>query len=430
MSGELIFILVLVIANGIFSGTELAMVSARRGRLQQKADDGDAGAQAALELQDDPNRLLSTVQVGITLISMLTGVFGGASLAESLIPVLTPLPYVGPYASVVAFTVVVVALTYLSLVVGELVPKRVALQHAEFVAMRMAAPMRVIARITQPLVSLLTWSTELILRLTGQHKFNAATVTEEDIRQMVREGVEDGALEPHEREIVENVFSLGDRSIRQVMTPRTDVYALEADALLGDVVDEMLASGFSRAPVYERDLDHVIGVVHGRDILRMVRNGELNVPVRNAMREALSVPEQGRAVSTLALFQKTQQHLAVVVGELGTVEGVITLEDIIEEIVGDIADEYDDARSPHIVRRDDGSFLVDGITPIDEVIAFTELEISDSDHAQYDTMAGYLLSILGNIPSTGELTYAQGWKFEVIDMDGLRIDKILMQKIA
>ncbi len=430
MSGELIFILVLVIANGIFSGTELAMVSARRGRLQQKADDGDAGAQAALDLQDDPNRLLSTVQVGITLISMLTGVFGGASLAESLIPILTPLPYVGSYASVVAFTVVVVALTYLSLVVGELVPKRVALQHAEWVAMRMAAPMSVISRITQPLVSLLTWSTELILRLTGQHKFNAATVTEEDIRQMVREGVEDGALEPHEREIVENVFSLGDRSIRQVMTPRTDVYALEADALLGDVVDEMLASGFSRAPVYERDLDHVIGVVHGRDILRMVRNGELNVPVRNAMREALFVPEQGRAVSTLALFQKTQQHLAVVVGELGTVEGVITLEDIIEEIVGDIADEYDDARSPHIVKRDDGSFLVDGITPIDEVIAFTDLEISDSDHAQYDTMAGYLLSVLGNIPSTGELTYAQGWKFEVIDMDGLRIDKILMQRIA
>jgi putative hemolysin len=331
---------------------------------------------------------------------------------------------------VVAFTVVVVALTYLSLVVGELVPKRVALQHAEWVAMRMAAPMSVISRITQPLVSLLTWSTELILRLTGQHKFNAATVTEEDIRQMVREGVEDGALEPHEREIVENVFSLGDRSIRQVMTPRTDVYALEADSLLGDVVDDMLASGFSRAPVYEKDLDHVIGVVHGRDILRMVRNGELNVSVRSAMREALFVPEQGRAVSTLALFQKTQQHLAVVVGELGTVEGVITLEDIIEEIVGDIADEYDDAQSPHIVKREDGSFLVDGITPIDEVMTLTELEISDSDHAQYDTMAGYLLSILGNIPSTGDLTYAQGWKFEVVDMDGLRIDKILMQKLV
>ena len=429
MSAELILILVLVIANGIFSGTELAMVSARRGRLQQKADDGNHGAQVALALQDDPNRLLSTVQVGITLISMLTGVFGGASIAENLAPLLMPLPYVGEYAHVIALSVVVILLTYLSLVVGELVPKRIALQHAEWVAIRMAPPMAIVARVTQPLVSLLTWSTELILRITGQRDFNAATVTEEDIRQLVREGAQDGALEPHEREIFENVFSLGDLSIRQVMTPRTEVYALEADALIGDVVDDMLASGFSRAPVYEKDLDHVIGVVHGRDILRLVRNGNLDVPVRSAMRDALFVPEQGRAAPTLALFQKTQQHLAVVVGELGTVEGIITLEDVIEEIVGEIADEYDDAISPHIVRREDGSFLVDGVTPIDEVVARTDLVIPDNAQVQFDTIAGYLLSVMGNIPSTGEMTYAQGWRFEIVDMDGLRIDKIIMQKV-
>jgi putative hemolysin len=218
-------------------------------------------------------------------------------------------------------------------------------------------------------------------------------------------------------------------SVRQVMTPRTDVYALDANARLGDVVDDLLESGFSRAPVYEGNLDRVVGVVHGRDILRLVRIGDLNVPVRVAMREPLFVPEQSRAADTLALFKKKQQHLAVVVGELGTVEGIITLEDVIEEIVGDIADEYDDAESPHIVRREDGSYLVDGITPIDDVVSRTSLTIQLKENAQFDTVAGYLLSVLGHIPHAGEYVVVQDWRLEVIDMDGLRIDKILISKM-
>ena len=429
MGSEIGIILLLLVANGIFSGTELAMVSARRGRLQQKADDGDVGAQTALALQDDPNRLLSTVQVGITLIGTLTGVFGGASIADSLAPQLAGIPFVEDHAETVALASVVILLTYLSLVIGELVPKRLALQHAEWIAMRLAKPMSIISRITQPLVSLLTWSTELILRLVGQRESANSSVTEEDIRQLVREGAQDGALEPHEREIFENVFSLGDMSVRQVMTPRTDVYALDANARLGDVVDALLESGFSRAPVYEGNLDRVVGVVHGRDILRLVRIGDLNIPVRVAMREPLFVPEQSRAADTLALFKKKQQHLAVVVGELGTVEGVITLEDVIEEIVGDIADEYDDAESPHIVRREDGSYLIDGITPIDDVVSRTNLTIQLKENAQYDTLAGYMLSLLGHIPHAGEYIVVHEWRLEVIDMDGLRIDKILVSKI-
>lgn len=429
MGSEIVIILLLLVANGIFSGTELAMVSARRGRLQQKADDGDEGAKTALALQDDPNRLLSTVQVGITLIGTLTGVFGGASIADHLAPQIANWPYIGPYSETVALASVVVMLTYLSLVIGELVPKRLALQHAEWIAMRLAKTMSIISRITRPLVWLLTWSTELILRIVGQRDSANSSVTEEDIRQLVREGAQDGALEPHEREIFENVFSLGDMSVRQVMTPRTDVYALDANARLGDVVDALLESGFSRAPVYEGNLDRVVGVVHGRDILRLVRIGDLNVPVRVAMREPLFVPEQSRAADTLALFKKKQQHLAVVVGELGTVEGIITLEDVIEEIVGDIADEYDDAESPHIVRREDGSYLVDGITPIDDVVNRTSLTIQLKENAQFDTVAGYLLSVLGHIPHAGEYVVVQDWRLEVIDMDGLRIDKILISKM-
>jgi len=429
MGSELILIVVLLLANGVFSGTELAMVSARRGRLQQKADDGVTGAAVALALQDDPNRLLSTVQIGITLISTLTGVYGGASIAEKITPLLEPVPFIGPYASVVALTGVVILLTYLSLIVSELVPKRLAMMHAESIAIRMAAPMNVVAAFSRPLVWLLTASTEVLLRLFGQSANNSAAVTEEDIRQLVREGAEGGALDAHEREIFENVFSLGDMTVRQVMTPRTDVYSLDADASIESVVDDLLDSGFSRAPVYEKDLDHVVGVVHARDILRLVRSNETHNLVRSAMRPPLFVPEQSRAGDTLALFKKTQQHLAVVVGELGTVEGVITLEDVLEEIVGDIADEHDDAASPHIVRRDDGTFLIDGTTAIDEVVGRTQLIVHTNENAQFDTIAGYILSLLGHIPSTGEHVEAYGWKLEVIDMDGLRIDKVLLSRV-
>jgi putative hemolysin len=428
MGGELFLILMLVIANGIFSGTELAMVSARRGRLQQKADDGDSRAAAALMLQDDPNRLLSTVQVGITVISTLTGVFGGASIAALITPFVATLPYVGHQADALSLGIVVLGLSYLSLVIGELVPKRMALQHAEWIAIRMAVPMTIISTVTRPLVAILTGSTEILLRLFGQHTTNNSAVTEDDIRQLVREGTQSGAVEHHEREIIESVFSLGDLTVRQVMTPRTDVYGLEANALLSAVVDDLLNSGFSRAPVYEKDLDHVVGVVHARDILRLVRSGELNVAVRTAMRPPLFVPEQSRAATLLALFKKNQQHLAVVVGELGTVEGIITLEDVLEEIVGDIADEYDDVASQHIVKRDDGSFLVDGITSIDEVVQRTELVVQDPDSARFDTLAGYVLTLLGYIPQAGTVVDANGWRLEVMDMDGLRIDKVLIRK--
>lgn len=428
--GEEFFLIVgLIIANGIFSGTELALVSARRGRLQQKADDGSQGASAALALQDDPNRLLSTVQVGITVIGTLTGVFGGASISASLIPIITPVPYIGVHAESVALALVVLIISYLSLVLGELVPKRLALHHAEWIAVRMAVPMTVMAQISRPLVWLLTLSTEVFLKLTGQRGTNNSAVTEDDIRQLVREGTQSGAVEHHEREIIEGVFGLGDRTVRQIMTPRTDVYALEATTTIGDIVDAMLESGYSRAPVYEKDLDHVVGVVHARDVLRLVRAGELHAPVRSAMRQPWFIPEQSRAATLLGLFKKNQQHLAVVVGELGTVEGVVTLEDVMEEIVGDIADEYDDAASPHIVRRDDGSFLVDGITPIDDVVERTDLRIRDDDSARFDTVAGYALMLLGRIPQAGDTVEAEGWRIEVIDMDGLRIDKVLITRL-
>jgi putative hemolysin len=420
---EFLFILILCVANGLFAATELSMVSARRGRLQQQADDGSRGAQVALQLQDDPNRLLSTVQVGITLIGTFAGAFGGANIAEQFALFLRP--WLGDLSDTIAFTLVVALVAYLQLVIGELVPKRLALQSAEAIAVSMSQPMTWLAAITRPIVYILTWSTEGILSLLGRRQTEASGVTEEDIRQMVREGTEGGALEPAEQSMIESVIRLGDRSVRRVMTPRRAIKALEANARLVDVIDELLEIGFSRFPVYEHQLDNVIGIAHVRDLLRVYRDDPTQ-PVRDAMRPPLFVPEGGRAGALLTVFQRQQQHMAVVVSELGAIEGVITLEDILEEIVGEIADEYDEAAEEQFVRRDDGSFLISGLVPIDRVVHRLELEtLPTEERYRFETLAGFVISLLGHMPSTGDSTDWGSWRFEVVDMDGRRIDKVL-----
>jgi putative hemolysin len=425
---EFLLILILCVANGVFAAAELSLVSAKRGRLQQQAEEGQRGALVALQLQEDPNRLLSTVQVGITLIGTLAGAFGGASIATQLALLLRP--FVGASADALAFALIVAVVAYLQLVIGELVPKRLALQSAEAIAVRMAQPMALLARISRPVIMLLTWSTEGLLALLGRRERDAEGVTEEDIRQLVREGVEGGAIEPQERTMIERVISLGDRSIRQVMTPRHSVQALDGSDQLSLVVDMLLESGFSRFPVYDGQLDKVIGIAHVRDLM-MIHRRDPAAPVRDAMRPPLFVPEGSRAAILLTTFRKQQQHMAVVIGEHGTVEGVVTLEDVLEEIVGEIADEYDAAEEELIVRREDGSLLIAGLTPIDRVMRTLHLsELPADERYRFETMAGLVLSLLGHIPRTGEHVVWERWRFEVIDMDGLRIDKVLAAPIT
>lgn len=420
---ELAIILVLCLANGLFAATELSMISARRGRLQQQAEAGQKGAEVALQLQDDPNRLLSTVQVGITLIGTFAGAFGGASIASQLALLLQP--WIGELSETLAFVLVVAVVAYLQLVIGELVPKRLALQSAETIAIRMAQPMSVLAAMSRPIVWLLTWSTEGLLLLLGRSKNEASGVTEDDIRQIVREGAEGGALEPQEHAMIESVIRLGDRSVRQVMTPRHTMQSIDADKTLGAVIDEILEVGFSRFPVYERQFDHVIGIAHIRDLLRIHRS-DPNRLVRDAMRPPLFVPERSRAAALLGTFRKQQQHMAVVVSELGMVEGVVTLEDVLEEIVGEIADEYDEVEEELFIRREDGSFLIAGLAPIDRVQQTLAIdELPDSEPYNYETLAGFVISMLGHMPTTGTIVEWQDWRFEVVDMDGLRIDKVL-----
>ncbi len=426
---EILIIVVLSLANGIFAATEIAMVSARRGRLEQRAADGSEGAEVALKLQDDPNRFLSAVQVGITLISTLSGVFAGATLAEQLTPSLATLPYVSPYAVPLAQALVVLLVSYLSLVLGELVPKRLALQSAEAVAAFMAPPMSLLAWISTPVISVLTLSTNLLLRLLGRANVEEERVTEEDIRALVREGTEGGTVELQEQQFIESIFKFSDRAVRHIITPRHDVEMLDADATLSEVIDELLASGYSRFPTYEGSPDNIIGTVHVRDLLLLYRRQGEGARVREAVAPPLYVPENSRASVLLATFRKGRRHMALVVSELGGIEGVVTLEDVLEEIVGEIGDEFDDAEVPPVVIREDGSMLAEGSLNVDAVKRLLdEDDLPDEETYRFDTLAGFVISLLGQIPTTGDVTSWGGWRFEVIDMDGLRVDKVLISR--
>lgn len=427
MSIEVLIILALILANGVFAGTELAILGAKRGRLEQQADDGHLGARTALRLQDDPNRFLSTVQVGITLIGVLTGAFGGATFAAQLAPGLRELPYVGAYADQLALGLVVLAITYLTLVFGELVPKRIALLKSEAYATLIAPPLNLLSRLASPLVGLLSFSTQLILRLLGLGNAPEAHITEEDIRALVREGAEDGSVTLHEQEFIDSIFKFSDRAVRHIMTPRRDVEMLEGDASLGAVLDELLESGYSRFPVYEETPDQVIGIVHVRDLLMLYRRKGGEARVREVLAEPLYVPENSRASALLATFRKGRRHMAIVVGELGGIEGVVTLEDVLEEIVGEIDDEFDEASPEPVVRREDGSLLAEGSLGIDDVKSLLDVdELPDEDTYRYDTLAGLVIALLGRIPTTGDVVEWDVWRFEVVDMDSLRVDKVLI----
>ncbi len=426
---ELIIIVVLSLANGIFAATEIAMVSARRGRLEQRAEDGSAGAATALKLQDDPNRFLSAVQVGITLIATLSGVFAGATLTAQLAPNLEALPVIGPYAVPLAQVLVVILVSYLSLVLGELVPKRLALQSAEAVASLMARPMSFLAWFSTPVITILTGSTNIILRLLGRANVEEERVTEEDIRALVREGTQGGTVELQEQQFIESIFKFSDRAVRNIMTPRHDVEMLDADATLSTVIDELLASGYSRFPIYEGNPDRIIGTVHVRDLLLLYRRQGDQALVREAIAPPLYVPENSRASALLATFRKDRRHMALVVSELGGIEGVVTLEDVLEEIVGEIGDEFDEAETPSVVMREDGSMLVEGSLNIDDVKQLLdEDELPDEETFRFDTLAGFVISLMGKIPRTGDLINWNGWCFEIVDMDGLRVDKVLISK--
>ena len=423
-------IIALMLANGFFAASEIAIVSARRGRLEQRAEAGSHGARIALQLLEEPNRFLATVQVGITLISTFAAAFGGDVLAGPLAQLLEP--YTGPrYAEMIALTAIVLLITYLSLILGELVPKRLALQRAEAIATSVAPVMQRISKLAAPVVWFLTLSTHAVLSLVGRSKEQEEQVTEEDVLSLVREGAEAGTFEAAEQEMIARVFDFADCTSRSIMTPRTEIIALSEETALDEAVERVLQSGYSRIPVYQGSLDKIVGILYAKDLLRALQQHEdaarKTFRLGDLMRPPVFVLEHQRVSAVLQQFRQSHTHLAVVIDEYGQVDGLVTLEDVLEELTGDIHDEYDETDTS-VVQRPDGSFLVDGLLPYGDAEDRIGLPPrgADDDLEHFDTVAGLLLALLEHIPTSGETVTWQGWRFEVVDMDGVRIDKVLV----
>ena len=429
MSGiwlQALIIFVLILANGVFAMSEIALVSSRKARLQQRAEAGDAGAARALELAEHPNRFLSTVQIGITLVGILAGAFGGATIAAEVDVYLERFPDLAPYSEAIALGGVVLVITYLSLVLGELVPKRIALSHPERIAAAIARPMHLLSRAASPLVTLLTGSTDGLLGLLGIRKSNEPPVTEDEIAALIEQGTEAGVFEEEEQELVERVFWLGDQRAVSLMTPRHKLVWLDVNDPLEVNQEKMIHHRFARFLVCDGSVDRVLGMVQVTDLWAQLLAGE-PLDLQRSLRKPLFVPESTRALRLLEMFRESGVHLAVVLDEYGGTEGLVTLNDVLEEISGDLTA----TTEPRVVQRQDGSWLVDASLPMDDFWEALELEERrDEPRTDYHTLGGFVFTQLGRLPATGDWFESIGLRFEVVDMDGNRVDKVLVSPPA
>jgi putative hemolysin len=423
---EIAVVLALVLLNGFFAMSEIAVVSARPARLEALARKG-RGARLALGLARDPGRMLSTVQIGITLIGIVAGAFGGARLAEPLAAGIARVPALAPFSAEIAYTLVVAAITYLSLIIGELVPKHLALRAPERVAALVAPTIELIARISTPAVWLLETSSRFVLRLLGSEAAPRETVTEEEVRTLIAEGTRAGVFHRHEQEMIERVLRLADRPVRAIMTPRVELVWLDVDAAPDEIARIIRESGHSRFVVGKGSLDDVLGVVHVRGLLDACLAGR-PLDLQAAVRPMPAVPDTMRVSRVLETLRQARVSMALVVDEYGEVEGVVTAEDVLEALVGDMPEHRLDEEGA-IVRRGDGSMLMDGMLAIDEVKLTLGLD-SVPEEETYHTLAGFILAQLGRVPAEGETVAYGGWRFEVVDMDGQRIDKVLVRRWA
>ncbi|HEX2253995.1 MAG TPA: hemolysin family protein [Thermoanaerobaculia bacterium] len=431
-AAEIVILFVLVLANGALAMSEIAVVSARRALLERRAQAGDHGARTALELQRDPGRFLSTVQIGITLIGIFAGAFGGVTLSRHLEPALAAVPGVAPYSDPLAVALVVVAVTYLSLVLGELVPKRLALAQPEIMARRMAGPLGVLSRLAAPAVWVLEASTDAVLRLFGAHRASEPTVTEDELRHLLEVGRRAGVFEAAEQEIVERVLRLGDRRVGEVVTRRRELVALDLASPAAENRAKVTASDEVLFPVYEQHLDHVVGVVSVHDLLARNLAGE-PFDLRAVLREPVFLPETLPVFAALERFRSDHLLGALVIDEHGGIEGLLTLRDLLEAIVGELPtpEEAQGRPSPGIVRRADGSLLVDGRVASGELADLLAVgETAEEELDDYETVAGFVLGRSGRIPAAGDAFHWSGHRFEVIDMDDRRIDKVLVTPAA
>ncbi|MEO5805093.1 hemolysin family protein [Devosia sp.] len=418
-------VVVLTIINGLLSMSELAVVSARPARLRVMADQGNKGAEVALKLAEHPGRFLSSVQIGITLVGVLSGAFSGATLGLRLNAGLRELGVAANVADVLGVGLVVVSITYLSLILGELVPKQIALRDPEGVAARVAPAMKLLAAIGSPVVWLLDISGRLVLRLLGQSGESEETVTEEEVKTIIAEATTAGVFESDEHSMISGVMRLADRSARGLMTPRLDVELIDLSDEPDEIRKTILSTHRSRLLVQDGDADSIIGVVAITDLLSVFANGQ-PLDIRKFVRPVPVVMDHADALDVVRAIRNSTVHMALVVDEYGHFEGIVTSGDILEVITGVFQEETGD--DPALVRREDGSYLVAGWMPVDEF--GDKLGISIPRDARYETVAGFVLSIINRLPKVGETFVSGGWKFEIVDLDGRRIDKILMTSMS
>lgn len=421
---EIVIIFLLIVLNGIFAMAEMAIVTARKHKLQQKAQEGDKNAQAALELANTPNRFLSTIQINITLIGILAGAFGGATVAEKLSEQLSTIPLLNPYSDVIGLGIVVLAITYLSLVIGELVPKRIALSNPEGVASLVARPMNFVSSVTTPLTYLLSISTDWLLAVL-QIKSVEPTVSEEEVRLLIKEGAQVGVFGIAEKDIVERTLALGDRKVNSLMTTRKEIVWLDIDSSFKAIRAKTAKEPHSHFPVCRDTLDKVVGIVRTKDLLAAFLIEE-KIDLKKVLHKALFIPQTTDALKVLELFKKSGIHMALIVDEYGSIQGLVSLTDIIEAIVGDIPS-FEELSEKEIVKRDDGSWLIDGLIPIEEFKEHFRLKkLPGEKSGNYYTLGGFVMYKLGSIPTSGDNFELEDFRFEIMDMDENRIDKVLL----
>ena len=421
---ELAFLIFLVLLNGVFAMSELAIVSAKKPRLKASADRGDKGAKAALKLLDDPSRLLSTVQIGITLIGIVAGAYGATALADDLAPhIVSSFPNLSEWADDIAFGIVIVLTTYLSLVLGELVPKRIAMTSPETIAGLVAPAMSMLATASGPLVWVLKASTNGLLTVLGLNKAKQADITEEEIHSLIEEGHSAGLIEPEERSMIAGVMRLGDRTVRAIMTPRPDIVWLDPTKPIEENLARIRESGHSRFPLAEGSVDHVLGVVQTKELLTLIGEG---IDLRAAMHPPTIVPASLSVLRLLDSMRGNPVRMVFVSDEYGMIQGLVTAADLLESIAGDGALSADEANAAP-VQREDGSWLVDGMMPIDEFERLVETPGLAAE-GKFDTVAGFVISLTQKLPAVGDLAERWPLSFEIVDLDGRRVDKVIVRR--
>ncbi|HXD09262.1 MAG TPA: hemolysin family protein [Anaerolineales bacterium] len=416
---QIFIVFVFVVINGIFVMSEMAIASSRQARLQQRINEGDKRSNAALKLNQDPNMFLATVQIGITLISVLTGAVGGATFAEPLGKALAEIPFLGRYAESISLGIVVVIITIVSIVIGELLPKRIALHNPELLASTLAGPMIFVSKVFTPLVWLFSGITDGLLRLLGVKPGTEPPVTEEEIHLLIDQGTQAGVFEESEQDMVEGVFSLGDQRVYSLMTPRTDIIYLDINDTLDEIREKIAESEFSRFPVRQDSLDTILGIVKARDLLVRSLSSE-EIRLKELLKPAFFIPETMFASRALEIFKEKGTELLLVIDEFGGLQGLLTINDILEEIVGQI-----ELEEPQATQRQDGSWLLDGMLEVDEFKEIFQLKALPHED-EYETLSGFVMMSLGRVPQSTDHFEWHGLRFEVMDMDGRRVDKVLV----